>query len=277
MSTVSKRNSQFYIFNLFGNFIEPRDRPVWTNELLQLLATLGVEEKTARSTLARMRQKGWLTVEKVGRQSRYGLSPSGLKILEEGDARIFEKPPEAWNGRWHLITYSLPDSMTHQRNVLAKRVRWAGYGNLNRGTWVSATDRSAQLLPLFDELDVSEYVTIFAGANKIGGMTDSALVANCWDLDELKTAYDQFLEMCLAAQGKLGAQNPPNDFDSAKQAFQDHFWLSQQFQDFPRRDPNLPPELLPDDWVGYQARQLFSELRQLLEGEIRPFLAQIFK
>ena len=133
-------SSQFYIFNLYANFIQPRHRPVWTGEIIALMAPLGIAEKTTRSTLARMAKKGWLSVKKEGRQSRYALTQSGLAIIAEGDTRIFERSTPAWDGRWHLFTYSLPESLAPLRTALAKRLRWAGYGNLNHGTWISPID-----------------------------------------------------------------------------------------------------------------------------------------
>jgi phenylacetic acid degradation operon negative regulatory protein len=40
--------------------------------------------------------------------------------------------------------------------------------------------------------------------------------------------------------------------------------LTYSFQPFPRKDPNLPVELLPEDWIGFKARNIFMEYRQLL-------------
>lgn len=263
-----KHNSQFYIFNLFGNFIEPRHRPVWTHELLRMMQTLGVEDKTTRSTLARMRQKGWLSVEKVGRQSRYALTPKGLEILTEGDERIFEQPPESWNGRWHLVTYSLPDKLGHLRNPLVKKLRWAGYGNLNRGTWISPIDRSHRLLPFVAELEIEEHVLFFGGAQKIGQLADQELVGRCWDIATLENDYRNFLD----AHQPHFERGKNRD---AEDAFRQFFWLSQAFQAFPRQDPNLPKELLPIDWIGHKARILFDRYRDQLAEEMRPFIEQI--
>lgn len=267
MNTKAKHNSQFYVFNLFGNFIKPRHRPVWTHELLTLMDTLGVEGKTTRSTLARMRQKGWLSVEKVGRQSRYGLTTKGLTILQEGDERIFEPPAEDWDGRWHLVTYSLPEELAHLRNPLAKKLRWTGYGNLNRGTWISPINRSRRLLPQLQELEISAHVTLFSGAEKVGQMSDEELVQRCWDLSTLEAEFQQFID-----------NHEPHflqdDNRSAEDAFRRFFWLSQDFQAFPRLDPNLPKELLPAGWVGHQARTLFTQFREQLAEEMKPFWNQ---
>ena len=263
-----KGNSQFYIFNLFANFIRPRHRPVWTNELIQLMRALKITEKTTRSTLARMTQRGWLNVEKVGRQSRYALSKQGLTIIQAGDVRIFEPPPAAWDGRWHLFTYSLPDRLAQLRTPLAKRLRWIGYGNLNHGTWVSPINRISQIQPTIIDLGVAPYTLHFTNADKAGPMSDKALVDHCWDLNAVAQRYQDFVD---EFQPLYHAQRAT----SSEQAFQRYFWLSQAFQKFPRLDPNLPPVLLPAGWIGFRARDLFTTYRASLEQHMQPFLDEI--
>ena len=265
-------SSQFYIFNLFGNFIRPRERPVWTHELILLMRTLGVEEKTTRSTLARMRQKGWLSTEKIGRQSRYSLTQEGLKILEAGDARIFEEPADQWDGRWHLISYSLPDDRTHLRNRLVKQLRWAGYGNLQRGLWISPLDRSVRLLPSVDALGLGEQLVLFSGAQHMSRLSDRELVSRCWDLERLGEKYCQFLNKFQHLKLEEGGLHVQLE---AEEAFQHYFWLSQWYQAFPREDPILPKPLLPEEWIGHRARAFFVTTRQRLAGEMQPYLDQL--
>jgi phenylacetic acid degradation operon negative regulatory protein len=40
--------------------------------------------------------------------------------------------------------------------------------------------------------------------------------------------------------------------------------LIQDYRHFPFRDPDLPPELLPVDWRGRRAHELFVEAHELL-------------
>src|SRR5215472_3101029 len=52
--------------------------------LIQLLADLGLSEPATRSLLLRMRQEGWLTSERSGREARYRLAPA----IDAAQARI---------------------------------------------------------------------------------------------------------------------------------------------------------------------------------------------
>jgi DNA-binding transcriptional regulator PaaX len=53
--------------------------------------------------------------------------------------------------------------------------------------------------------------------------------------------------------------------------------VTQDFQSFPRKDPNLPTTLLPPDWIGFAARQLFDDYRQLLDTYSNEFVDAVVK
>ena len=269
----SAKNTQFTIFNLFANFIRPRDRAVWTNDLLYLLHLLGIEEKTVRSTLSRMKRRGWLTTSKIGRRSQYALTEAGLAMLAEGDQRIFEAPLMTWDGGWQLVVYSLPEERRQLRNQLRKKLMWLGFGNLARGAWVSVQDRSQLLIPILEELQITAHVAIFAGAKQLGTMSNAEIVARCWDIPALSAQYEQFVGHYEPLYQHLNASNPIDL--AAEEYFRQYFWLSQDFQHFPRRDPNLPASLLPPNWIGHRAQLLFDEYRQRLEPGVHAFMRQI--
>src|SRR3989337_3627973 len=96
------------IFNILGDYVNPAGGTVWTGALLEVLKVLGVGERAARSTLSRMKRNGWLEAHRKGRRSLYQVTPRTRELLEEGTQRLFGPRPEAWDGTWSVITYSLP-------------------------------------------------------------------------------------------------------------------------------------------------------------------------
>src|SRR3990172_11966643 len=48
------------IFNFLGDYVNPSNGVLWTSHLLMVLKVLGVGERASRSTLSRMKQRGWL-------------------------------------------------------------------------------------------------------------------------------------------------------------------------------------------------------------------------
>lgn len=264
-------STQFYIFNLFADYILPyKNGTAWTQELVYLLGLLGQSEQAARTTLSRMKQKGWFTVTRQGRRSLYQLTDRGRAIVAEGNRRIFEIPVEAWDGKWQLVVYSLPEEKRILRNQLRKKLIWFGFGKLAAGTWVAAHDWRLEIENLVDALDILPYVALFEG-KPIGSLTDEQIVAKCWDLPALEREYAAFVarwQPRLAAFGTNGVETP-------EKRFQQRFWLTYDFQPFPRKDPNLPLVLLPPVWSGHTARQVFHHYRQYLAQGLPEFFVSL--
>lgn len=266
--TRPSSSTQFTIFNLFGDYILARGGAIWTNDLLYLLDLLGVSERAARTTLSRMRQQGWFETERHGRESQYRLTRRGRTILAEGDRRIFEAPLHDWDGRWHLVVYSLPEEIRKQRNALRKKLVWFGFGNLAPGTWVSPHNRQAELTAVLADLDIAPFATLFQAETG----TDEEIVQKCWDIPALAADYRRFLHR---HQPEYDEARASRDGLTAEACFVRRFWLTYNFQRFPLKDPNLPVRLLPADWPGLPARQLFIDYRQLLSEGMDDFMDEV--
>lgn len=141
MSVRPQPQTQFIIFVLFGDVITPKADRVWTVSLLKMLDVLGVSERAVRSTISRMRRRGWLSSEREGRHSLYTLTAKGRRIIDEGGQRIFEPRKPDWDGQWFQVVYSLPENKRGLRNDLRKRLTWLGFGRLAPGTWISPHNR----------------------------------------------------------------------------------------------------------------------------------------
>lgn len=268
-------STQFVIFNLFGDYILPRGGGIWTNNLLRLLDLLGVGERAARSTLSRMKREGWLATRKVGRRTQTSVTRRGRAILEQGNQRIFEPPLERWDGQWRLVVYSLPEEKRELRNELRKQLIWYGFGNLAPGAWVSPHEREAELEAILDELAVRRHVSLFTGRH-VGSLSDRELVARCWDIPALEEAYRAFVARHGPGYAELRAAQAAGGAPPAPEVcFVRRFWLTYDFQPFPRKDPNLPAELLPSPWAGGAARQLFTGYRRLLSLGIGDFIDEL--
>ena len=83
-------------------------------------------------------------------------------------------------------------------------------------------------------------------------------MARWWDLDELHARYAEFLDR----------QGPVRDVAEATpaRAFADYVRLLTDWRRLPYADPGLPLELLPADWNGARAADLFGELSARLAG-----------
>lgn len=235
------------LLTLFGDHVLDRGTAVSTGGVLTVLGRLGVGEHAARTTLTRMGRRGLLRTVRRGRQAFLALTEHGTAVLRDGQRKLDGDVVERhWDGRWTLLTFSVPESRRADRHALRTRLGWFGFGPLRSGLWVStsATDVSSALA----ELDLLEHAEVFRAEAFM--WTDPARIAReAWDLTEIAAGYEGFLRCWtdhahgdldeLARRVRLGAE-----------------WLL-----LIRRDPVLPVALLPPGWPGVRASALFRTLR----------------
>jgi phenylacetic acid degradation operon negative regulatory protein len=268
-------NSQDIIFTLYGDYVRHRGGEAWTGSLIELLGLFGLSGQAVRSTLSRMSQKGWLESRKVGRYSFYSQAPKFLKLLEEGAQRIFQPRCEPWDGRWHLLTYTIPESKRHLRRRLRERLLWLGFGSLNQATWISPRDLRTEVEQVVGTLKVRPYVEFFTAEHQ-GFSSDEEIVARCWNLEQLNDYYSAFIARYESPFQKCQAQLKTGNSLDPQECFVQRFMLIHEFRFSPYVDPNLPLELLPNDWLGGRATRLFQQYHDLLVEEAEAFVDSVF-
>jgi len=260
---LAAQRPQDLIFTLFGDFLLHRPEPVWVGSLISLLAPLGLSEGAVRTVLSRMAAKGWLETERRGRNSFYRLTDPGRRLLEEGEARIYDPPrEERWDGSWSLVTYSIPEDRRQLRERLRLRLSWLGCGSLGNGLWITPHDIGPRIEAIADALDLRENLEVFR-ARHVAFSDEGRLVAQCWDLEGINRRYEAFIrrhspeyERCRAA---IEARRLP-----AREAFVRRLGLVDEYREFPLIDPYLPRPLQPPEWSGECAAALFNAYHDLL-------------
>lgn len=265
---------QNLVFTLFGEYLAHLDHPVWVGSLIALLRPFRLSEGAVRTVLSRMARKRWLTVRKSGRNAYYALSSRGRRVVSDSQDRIFHPPHQPdWNGRWSLVTYSIPEDVRHLRDRLRTRLAWLGFGSLGNGIWLSPHDVHGPVTAMAADMGLEGKLMCF-DAHQVGEADHSALVERCWDLPRLAAGYEAFLsrwrvelEVCTDAL-RAGALRDED-------AYVKRFHLIDQFKDFPLEDPFLPYSLLPPGWPGDEAGRLVSDLHDLLEAPAHRYVESV--
>jgi phenylacetic acid degradation operon negative regulatory protein len=258
-------NPRSLLFTLYGDYVRPLgQRDVRVGALVRLAAELGVGDNALRSALSRMTREGWLAARRDGGPPRYHLSPRGEDLIEEGTRRIYGHRA-AWDGRWLLVSYSLPEPRRGQRDRLRQGLSFLGLGSLGNGLFVTPHDLRAQVRDLIGRCGVEADVTLHHGT--LEWPPDPAqVVARAWDLDGLGARYAEFLDRTRTQL--RGAVDDPA-------AFRRRFLLTHEFRRFPFSDPDLPDALLPPGWVGSAARETFLDHNARLRPQAERFYRDI--
>lgn len=235
------------LLTLFGDHVLDRGIAVSTGGVLAVLERLGIGEHATRATLGRMSRRGLLRTVRRGRQAFLALTEHGTTVLRDGQRRLDGEVVERyWDGRWTLLTFSVPEARRADRQALRTRLAWFGFGPLRSGLWVStsATDVS----PALAELDLLDHAEVFRAEAFM--WTDPTRIAReAWNLPEIATGYDEFLHRWT--------DRTHDDLDELSRRVQ----LGAEWLLVIRQDPVLPVALLPKDWPGVRAAALFRTLR----------------
>lgn len=233
---------------LLGLYVLPRRTPAWTSTIVEALSADGVEEKAARQALARTAADGWIASERVGRRVRWALTPEGRRLLTEGAERIFGfgHATPAWDGRWLMLLVTVPETRRDLRHRLRTRLTWAGFGTPDAGLWINPDPaREAEAGHVLRDLGLDQGARSFTAAH--GGIgSQAAMVARAWDLSTLEAEYDAFVM-------RFSALTP----DTAAATLRAQTRLVHEWRRFRFLDPRLPRELLPADWSGAKAAEVF--------------------
>src|SRR5438552_14190357 len=132
MSAVKPRS---WLFDLFGDYVEHRQRELATGSIILLASEFDLSERAIRSALLRLQRDGWLRVQRASGRSSYGLTDAGRQLIDRGRERIMRGPEHEWDGSWAVLTYTIPETQRDVRDRLRTELGWLGFGGLGSGVF----------------------------------------------------------------------------------------------------------------------------------------------
>jgi len=154
------------------------------------------------------------------------------QITNEGIAEILGSLPQykthrPWDGYFYLISYDLPTTRNSDRNHLRYLIKLLGCVRLQHKH--------------LDNHNLTHAIAVSRLENNIGLGTTN--IVQLYPLAKLNQSYQEFI--------------------SNIKKFTSPFDLSLSYWQILRNDPQLPFELLPKDWLGDKAYQLFHQYTHL--------------
>jgi phenylacetic acid degradation operon negative regulatory protein len=232
------------LFDLYGDYLRPRGGRAPVAALVKLLAPLGIAAPAVRTAVSRMVRQGWLHPLRLVSGPGYLLTPRAARRLDEAAARIYRTGRTGWDGRFDLVLLKSP--LTRRD---ARRLSFAGYGELGEHSWVAARpadDIDAVLR------DLAVPYERFLASHAAGSVGAAAIVSRAWDLPEIGRAYDAFVSDHRELMAGVTARS------SDEEAYSARFELVHAWRSFLFRDPQLPAALLPAQWPGLRAAAFFD-------------------
>ncbi|HVA38655.1 MAG TPA: PaaX family transcriptional regulator C-terminal domain-containing protein [Candidatus Dormibacteraeota bacterium] len=262
-----------FIFTLFGDVIRHYGGEIWIGSLNRLMGEFGLSEQAVRAAVSRMARQNWLRARKVGNKSYYSLTEMGRRRIDQASPRIYHDSSASWDGRWRILTYSIPERQRTLRDRCRKELVFLGCAMLSPSVWLAPHDVSEQFREAAEALGVAERIDLFV-ADYAGPHDERALVAKCWDLPAIERAYRAFIE---EYRPRLERARAAHGEPAESACFVEREWLVHDYRKFLYLDPGLPDRVLPAGWPRAEAVAIFNEYYRLLLPLATRFFEDVYR
>lgn len=197
------------------------------------------KDRMVRDAIYRAKNKGWIKED--------------FQLTEEGKKRMKSFLPEIlplkhWNGNWYLTIFDIPERMRRKRDILRENLKRLGFGQLKESCWISAVNYLKNVEDLIKFYNLDPYV-ILAQTDKLGKEDSRELANRVWKLNKINRLYEEFI------------------FEWEKAGEGERFWLTIKYLSILKKDPQLPAELLPDQW---KKREAYQKIKKYLKDKKSP-------
>lgn len=233
--------TDFLLFNLYffgaslgkGKSSRAFYQAVW--EANDLLANF--DYRTIREAIKRLKRSGFISMVREGE-----ITAAGRRRLERLLPQFEEK--RLWDGSLYLVTYDIPEGKKEVRDKLRGYLLKMGMGRMHQSVWITSYNPTKILEEFVEENGLQEETIVVSKIGRdgfVGKGSLKELVEQVYGLAEINREYGKFLK----------------EVEGGKR---DRFKLALRFLSILKRDPQLPWELLPDDWLGKEAWLAYQRL-----------------
>ncbi len=245
--SASGASASALLLTALGEFVSSHHEYCFASDLIEILATVGIEEKSSRQAIFRAVNDGYLTSIRVGRRSQLMLTERTSNLLEVGRERIFSFQSRRDDERWLLVAHPNLSIDRQTRKRLTTALRFYGaispYPGLFVGTNPLFGDR---ILEIFAEYAPdSQAIIAKANPDDVTGLAE--MVTELIDIELLEKSYLHFIERF-------------SDFCDETQYIGQVLLLVHEWRHFAMEDIELFESLLPEDWIGRKGKEVFDEL-----------------
>ena len=202
-----------------------------------ITAAIGIKPEATRVALHRLRKEGWIESHRIGRQTRYGLTPHGRTQTTAAAPRVYGPAPE---GIETFLVIEHP----------AETADW------------HADQKSATTVQIGPKTVITTAITKHGHHLRLALSADAALPA--WVTDkicppELRRASRELFQRFETMPNGDALKDMTPVQRTALRVIVVHEWRRLIL-----RTPAFPEPLLPDDWHGAKCRAAFHKLLILL-------------
>jgi len=218
--------------------------PIVFDEKIQKIFDLTLNQKTKASLNSLEREN---LIQKID---------LGYKLTELGFKELFLKFPffrflkEKWDGKWRVLSYEIPEKKRDLRDRLRREVAGWGLGPWHRSFWLTPHPIINELNTFVSGKEEEKFIQAFQADHVFGER--NILIEKVWGKDELDKKY-----RAMFKKWHLILSEDQEKTEKLKKVILEYIVLL-------REDPGLPIELVGENWIGFEAFNIFKEIRGIL-------------
>jgi phenylacetic acid degradation operon negative regulatory protein len=272
-ASLTPRHQQL-IVTIFGLYARAEGDSLPVAALVRLMGELGVEAAGVRSSVSRLKRRGVLGGKKENGVASYAIVSGRIDIFAEGDTRIFSPSQSTVDDKWLLAVFSIPEPLRAKRHILRSELTRMGFGSVTSGVWIAPERTWSRASQQLHRLGLEPFIDFFS-AEHLSPSELSLKVSTWWDLVALDAMYADFIFKYEGLKAKWDARQGDPSEETVHDAFADYVPMITEWRRLPYKDPGLPLELLPSDWKGRLAEELFGDLHRLLRSPAREYVRSV--
>ena len=185
------------------------------------------------------------------------------KITEKGFSKLCLEFPSfrflkyTWDGKWRILSYEIPEKKRELRDKLRREVAGWGLGPWHRSFWVTPHPIIENLKALVSQKEEEQYIQAFESEHVFGNK--EILIEKVWQRSLLDKRYRELFKKWH----EVLSSNPENTSEDAAKLSKFALVIA-EYVNVLRTDPGLPTELIGSKWIGFEAYNIFKEIRAIL-------------
>ncbi len=245
-----------FIVTLYGDVVVPRGGEVWIGNIIEICAEIGINESLVRTSVSRLVAAGRLRGTRTGRRSFYRLTEAAQSEFARAAEVLFAPPGPCEERGWRIVW--LPPTAPPEA---MQGLRESGFGRLGARLAIAPEPVSRR----GGASDADFGGLSFRTDNGCAADPDMlrVLAAECWPLDRLACAYEDFIERFAPLAALTEAQMAQL---GGRLCLIARLVLVNEFRHVALSDPDLPDAARPSDWPADAARRLYARLYCRLSG-----------
>ncbi|PIY69388.1 hypothetical protein COY90_00915 [Candidatus Roizmanbacteria bacterium CG_4_10_14_0_8_um_filter_39_9] len=218
------------------------------DENVQHIFDYSLNQKT-KATLSALMKEGSIEKKEDDKAESYRLTDAGFESLSF-EFPFFRFLKAKWDGKWRIISYEIPESKRELRDKLRREMQGWGLGPWHRSFWVTPHPITSHLKEMVAGKAEEQYIQAFESDHVFG--KQEVLIEKVWGKSLLDKKYRELFKKWHEVLSKDGDKN-----DKFIAVIGEYITLL-------RDDPGLPVDVMGEGWIGYEAMNIFKEIRSIL-------------